>query len=314
MSPFQTESCTEDPVAEGDLRYSIVIPTLGRPAQLRETLAGIAAQSRLPEFVIVVDATGNEVTKDILFSFSDRFSVSYQQATEPSAAMQRNQGALRVTTPIVGFVDDDITLYPDACDRICSVFDHDFDGKIGGVSGRGDMLSRPVPKGLIWWYYRIQAGYAHPTYGGKLFGAAINCCPSYVDVEAENVLISADWLASTCVFFRTSLFHEEMFPNFEGYSYLEDVHLSARIGKRSRLYFHTAAKFHVRDVAGFSKKDVREIARLRIRNRRLVSREIVGLSGLELEAKFFLHRLFESVAILRRHDSDWKEELYGTWL
>ena len=31
-------------------------------------------------------------------------------------------------------------------------------------------MSHPRPKGLLWLYYRIQAGYADRTYGGRLFG------------------------------------------------------------------------------------------------------------------------------------------------
>jgi glycosyltransferase involved in cell wall biosynthesis len=314
MSAFHSQSKRGCAASKGDLSYSIVIPTLGCPDSLGETLAGIASQSRLPEFVTVVDATGNNETKQILNAFSDRFPVSYQQATEPSAAMQRNQGALRVTTPIVGFVDDDVNLFPDTCDHLCSVFDQDFEGKVGGVSARSDALYRPVPRGLVWLYYRIQAGYAHPTYGGRLFGAAVNCFPSYVEVEIEENLIPADWLSSKCVFYRTSLFHEEMFPNFQGHNFMEDVHLSARIGKRSRTYFHTLAKFHVQDARVGSNSNVRETAQMRFRNRRLVSKEILGLAGFQLEVKFFLLRIFESITILRRRDSDWKEEFYGTWL
>jgi glycosyltransferase involved in cell wall biosynthesis len=293
------------------LGFTLVIPTLGRPGPLRATLAAIAAQTRLPEEVIVVDASGNHEARDILQDFRDRFRVLYQRATEPSAAMQRNQGALRVGTRIIGFLDDDIILDRNACERICVVFEQDRAGSVGGVGARIDEPPRPEPKGLIWLYYRIQAGYAHPTYGGKLFGPAINCYPSYT--ESEGDLIDADWLNSGCVFYRTPLFHREMFPNFQGYSFMEDVHLSARIARTHRLYFHSKAKFKHQDVESHSKRNVRNIARMRLRNQRLVSREVLGLGGTSLVAKLFLHRVFASVAIIRRRDPDWVEELAGTW-
>ncbi len=81
MSAFHRQSGT------GDLCFSIVIPSLGSPGLLEETLIGIAAQSRLPELVVVVDAAGNDEVKEFLSAFDKRFPVSYQQATEASAAM-----------------------------------------------------------------------------------------------------------------------------------------------------------------------------------------------------------------------------------
>lgn len=293
------------------LNFTIVIPTLGRPGPLRATLAAIEGQTRLPIEVVVVDASRNQEARNILYNCADRFQVDYQRATEPSAAMQRNQGALHVRTPIVGFLDDDVILEKGACEQLCTVFDKDTEGYIGGVAARLDEPPRPTPKGLIWWYYRIQAGFSHPTYGGKLFGPAINCYPSYT--ESDGDLINADWLNSGCVFYRTPLFHREMFPNFKGYSFMEDVHLSARIAKTHRLYFHARAKYLHQDVQSHSRRNVREIARMRIRNQRLVSREVLGLSGPGYGAKLFLHRVFASAAIIRRKDPDWLEELTGTW-
>ncbi len=230
----------------------------------------------------------------------------------PSAAQQRNQAARLVTTPLVAFIDDDATLFPDTCEKLCRVFENDLEGRIGGVGGRMIGEDRPAPRGLLWWYYRLQAGFAHPTYGGKLFGPAINCAPSYTEASPDD-LIAADWLPSGCVFYRTELFAKELFPSFVGYSFMEDVHLSARIAKTHRLYFHTSAKFEHHDSPSTWKRDFRALARNRIRNQRLVAREILGLSGLPLEAKLFLHRLFVTIYLLRRRGAGFREEIAGTW-
>ena len=37
----------------------MVIPTIGRPAELRRMLASLAGQSRLPEEVVIVDEDGS---------------------------------------------------------------------------------------------------------------------------------------------------------------------------------------------------------------------------------------------------------------
>ncbi len=213
--------------------------------------------------------------REVAAGFESRLPILYERAVKPSAAMQRNQGAAQITMPVIAFMDDDITLHPGACERICEVFDNDESRRVGGVSARIEGSSHPAPRGLLWWYYRLQAGYADETYGARLFGPAINCFPCYERAAAG--LIPADWLNSACVFYRTPVFLKEQFPAFEGYSYMEDVHLSARIAKTHRLFFHAGALCDHRDGGRGTRSNAREIARMRIRNQRRVAREVLDL-------------------------------------
>jgi GT2 family glycosyltransferase len=237
--------------------------------------------------------------------------VRYERAKKPSAAVQRNQGAALITTPLVAFVDDDAFVPPDTFAKICAAFDADIGGKIGGIAARIDGMKHQIPSGLLRCYYRLQAGYTHPTYGGKLFGAAINCLPTYT--ESTGDLIPADWLNSTCVFYRTELYAREKFPEFDGYSFLEDVHLSARIARTHQLYFHRTATFEHHDAPSAFKRNARELARMRVRHQRLVAHEILGLREPVLTWKLLLHRLFASVSILRHRSPAWRQELLGMW-
>ena len=195
---------------------------------------------------------------------------------------------------------------------MCAVFDADAAGETGGVAVRIDEIFRPEPSRLLRWYYRLQAGFADRTYGGRLFGPAINCLPCYT--ESDGDLIAADWLNSGCVFYRTAVFQRELFPRFDGYSFMEDVHLSARIARTHRLFFHKTARCQHRDGAPSRPRDLRGIARMRIRNQRIVARDVLGLRGPRLELGLFAHRLFASVAIVRGRGPAWRAELLGTWL
>ena len=291
------------------LAYSLVIATYERAEELRTTLASIAAQTRPPTAVVVVDSSGDD--KALAVAQASPLPVRYERAKKPSAAVQRNQGAALVTTPLVAFLDDDVFVLPDSFEKICAAFDADSEEKIGGIAARIDGMQHSIPSGLLRWYYRLQAGYSHPTYGGKLFGAAINCLPTYT--ESTGDLIPADWLNAGCVFYRTPLFAREKFPEFEGYSFLEDVHLSARIGRTHQLYFHRTATFEHRDAPSTFKRNARELARMRVRHQRLVAHEILGLREPTLTFKLLLHRLFASVSILRQHSPTWTQELLGTW-
>ena len=69
-----------------------------------------------------------------------------------------------------------------------------------------------------------------------MIGAAINCFPCYT--RETGPLVATEWLNSGLVMFRTAVFQVERFPEFEGYSFMEDVYASARIRRAGgRLYF-----------------------------------------------------------------------------
>lgn len=289
--------------------YSVVIATYERPHELRTTLEGLATQTRPPAQVVVVDASPQSDTAGAAQSFVSRLPLRYERAEAASAAKQRNQGGRGITTPLVAFVDDDVRLPPDLFAMLCAPFDDD--DHLGGVSARIADMQHPVPRGLLRAYYRLQAGYAHPTYGGKLFGPAINCLPSYTETDGD--LIPADWLNSTCVCYRTELFQREMFPAFDGYSFMEDVHLSARIARTHRLAFHKTAVFEHLDATSSFKRDRRALARMHLRHQRRIAREIMHLGAVELTAKLFLHRVFTTACLLRARGPDWRDELIGTW-
>ncbi len=293
------------------LAYSVVIATYERPDELRTTLESLSTQTRLPAQVIVVDSSPDPRSEAVVAGMTTRLPLHYERATRPSAAVQRNAGASRVRTPLVAFIDDDVFVPTETLEKMCDVFERDADGKVGGVAARIDGMQHTTPSGLLWWYYRLQAGYAHPTYGGKLFGPGINCLPSYT--EGEGDLIPSDWLNSTCVFYRTELFLREKFPQFDGYSFLEDVHVSSRIGRTHHLYFHRTANFEHRDAPSTFKKNARELVRMRLRHQRVVARDILCIPEPLLTLKMLLHRVFASVWTLRARSPQWREILIGTW-
>jgi glycosyltransferase involved in cell wall biosynthesis len=297
--------------------YSLVIATFERPDDLAVTLAAITEQIHAPAEVIVVDSSGDERTRQFCEASKWNFPVRWIHSEAKSAAMQRNQGAelANPDSEILGFVDDDITMYPQTCLEICKVFAADQDEAIGGIAVRIDEIQRSTPSRLTRFYYWLQAGYRHATYGGRLFGPAINCLPCYSEpTEESGDLIRAEWLNSGCVFYRREPFLREKFPAFDGYSFMEDVHCSARIAKTHRLYFHTRARCSHRDGTNVLKRDFAGLARQRIRNQRIVARDVMGQDGMRLAWKFLLHRLFASFTIVRHREPGWTQSLKGTWI
>src|SRR5687767_7726764 len=107
--------------------YSLIIATFERPEDLTITLSGIGQQTHPPAEVIVVDSSGDEKTRKLCGNWASRLPVRWVFSEARSAALQRNQGA-ELADPkseVLGFVDDDITMYPETCAEVCAVFAND---------------------------------------------------------------------------------------------------------------------------------------------------------------------------------------------
>ncbi len=288
--------------------YSLVIATMNRSQSLAEALASVALQTHPPTAIIVVDASTDEATTRLCQQWQNRLPIRRLPAHAPSAARQRNDGAKLVETPLVGFMDDDVVLPPATLQKLAEPFASD---QTGAVAGRIVGLSHRVPRGLVWLYYRCQAGYSHPHYGGRVIGPAINLLPAF---DAETTpLIAAEWLNSTLVLYRRDLFERERFPSFEGYSFLEDAHLSYRVGQTHRLYFHKDAPYVHNSQPSSVKADRRALARMIVRHQRLMARDVLGLRGFTLTWKLSLHRLFQTIAVLRSGDAQRWQSVRGFW-
>jgi len=290
------------------LPYSLVVATMQRPESLDAALASLSSQTLQPSAVIVVDASSGAQTAELCERWKARLPLRWMPAAGRSAARQRNQGAVLATTPLLGFMDDDVVLPPDTMRKLAEPF---ADREVGGVAGNIENLSHPIPHGMLWLYYRLQAGYPHPHYGGRVIGPAINLLPAF-DVERAP-LIPSEWLNSTLVLYRRELFERERFPAFDGYSFLEDVHLSARIGRTHRLFFRGDALYAHNSLPSSAKSDPQALARMTVRHQRLVARDVLQVPSFALTWKLTLHRLFQSIAVFRsRRPGRWRA-IRGFW-
>ena len=92
------------------LNLSVVIPTLGRPAVLRETLESLYGCEPLPYEVVVVDGDRERSAEQVVREFAmraDRLRVRYH-AGERGASVQRNVGIELASGEVVLFTDDDV--------------------------------------------------------------------------------------------------------------------------------------------------------------------------------------------------------------
>ncbi|HYC72272.1 MAG TPA: glycosyltransferase family 2 protein [Opitutaceae bacterium] len=285
---------------------SVVIATVDRPASLRVVLDCLARQTRPPLEVIIVPAGAPPEVPEKAGG-----PVRILRGAESGAARQRNAGAAGARGEVIAFLDDDIEFGPDLFARVLAHFDESPASALGALSPRLTDLGRAGPGRLARWYYSLQAGYADRDFGGRLFGPGINCFPVYGESGPERC--PADWLPATCLFVRAELFRRHRFPAFTGYSFAEDVHLTARIAREAPVFFLREPAVRHHSLPAAYKRDRAALAAGKLENMAVVAREAMGLAGWPLRWRWHLHRLFVATALLLRRPEGWGDEIRGIW-
>lgn len=111
---------------------SVVVATYNRPDHVQECLTHMARQTVAPAQVIVVDASPDARTREVVAGFD---GVEYLRSEHGpgTTATSRAIGTARVTSDVVAFVDDDAYAEPTWLERILTPY---ADVRVGAVGGR----------------------------------------------------------------------------------------------------------------------------------------------------------------------------------
>jgi GT2 family glycosyltransferase len=284
--------------SEKRLTSSIVIATRNRPQPLAGTLLSLNLQTRLPEEVIIVDSSDDESTEARVTGLTSslKFPVVFERTMIRSAARQRNLGAGSAAGELIVFLDDDLDLEPDFLIELLAVFEDDREQSIGGVSGTIRNNTYSAFKGLNRLLMAVCAGWRRGGYAGKLVGPAVNFLPE----DLPDLLQDVEWLPSTCVGYRREVFLRERFPEaFQGYSFGEDVHLSARVAKTHRLVNTSRARVYHYDLGKDTHKDWRLLGESMVLHRHEIMTAIMNRASLLDECRlFYFEMIYSSLAWL----------------
>lgn len=291
------------------LRCSVIIATLDRVDSLRLVLQCLARQTQLPDEAVISAAGHSAPVQELVDRLALPFPARVLASHEKSAARQRNLAAAAVTGEVLAFLDDDIEFGPDLFAGVLAEFAVPDAGPLGAASPRISNTDRQPPGRLTRLYYRIQAGYSHADFGGRLFGPGINCFPIFPAEGPRRVAV--DWLPSTCLFIRADLFRRHHFPSFTGYSYAEDVHLTARVARDAPLFFLRTPSVVHHSLPSEFKADRAALTAGKLHNMAVVAREVQGLAGWSLWWRWQLHRLFMLAVLTARRPAGWREEFAG---
>lgn len=215
-----------------------VVATKDRPSELRRMLASLAQQSRLPDQVVIVDASA-EAVRAVVEEFP-ALNISYLRHERPSAAAQRNAGirAVEASIDLIGFLDDDAVLAPGAMEAMMA-FWQDAPADVGGaafncLNPTQGGLQRLKASSLAGWLglYAAAPGRVMPSGWQTLMGTV------------ERTMF-VEWLPSTASVWRRQVLEETSFDEFyDGYSYCEDLDFSYGVGRRYRLAVVAGAGFY----------------------------------------------------------------------
>jgi GT2 family glycosyltransferase len=225
-------------------KLAFVVATKDRPEELRRMWRSLGLQTRPPDEVVVVDASARPSSPE---GFGPApFALTYIHVDRPSAAGQRNMGLMAVgrDTELVGFLDDDAVLEKDAVEEMLRFWET-ADGTVGGAAF--NLVNHPpldlpglkrtalvASLGL----YARRPGAVAPSGFQTMIGS----------VERT---IWAEWLPSTAAAWRREVFREHRFDEwFDGYSYLEDLDFSYRVGKTCKLAVVAGARYRHLPAAG----------------------------------------------------------------
>jgi GT2 family glycosyltransferase len=217
-------------------KLAIVIPTIGRYAELRRMLTSLAAQTRLPEEVLIVgEGDGNaQIAREF-----PQLNAEFISLPGSSICDARNRGtqAVRPDVTLVAFIDDDVVLEPQAIQTVVEFWES-APKVLGGVSL--NVTNHPPTLGA--WLKGLKITSWLGLYGSKK-GAVLRS-GFHIPFGHVSETTDVDWLPTYCVVYRREVVEKYAFdPFFRGYSYLEDLDLSYRIRKSYRLAVVSDARF-----------------------------------------------------------------------
>jgi glycosyltransferase involved in cell wall biosynthesis len=258
------------------LDLSAVIPTRNRAWLLDRTLGSIAAQGVAFNELVVVDSSTDDATREICarWAVDSRFPVPirYLRAKVAGAAAQRNQGCGASASPYLLFVDDDIEFEPECLQRLYRAVADD-----SGIGGASTLIANDHyhPPGLATRTVLRLIGAGPGPWAGRVVGPAINFWPDDSDHLPE--VVPVDWMNSGCVLYRRAALPCPPFDSvFTGYSMMEDLTLSLRVGRSWRLVNARTARIRHEDNPGDHKADPTAMAEMALLNRHYVMTEVLG--------------------------------------
>jgi glycosyltransferase involved in cell wall biosynthesis len=239
---------------------SVIVCTRNRAKDIASLLESLCGQSRLPDELIIVDASDNCDTKNLLKQKRDRLPFDgVYKSTAPGLTRQRNIGISISRGKYLFFFDDDVVLDSEYISVIEQTFAECRAKNIGGMTGRitninQDLkLSDKIFKKI---FFLSDFGKGKVKLSG-FPSLKIDEKPAYVEILSGCNMVYTKEVSSQFRFDET----------LDSYSYMEDIDFSYRVGKKYLLYYQPKAKLGHYPTA-YKTYDSRTLRKMMIQNHR----------------------------------------------
>lgn len=280
------------------LPISALLPTRDRFLYLSQMLASLAQQSFQPAEIIIVDASEDELTKEICQSKIPNLGshIIYEQAIEPGAATQRNQAYTHVTQDFIWLIEDDITFESHCLERLWIALQSD--PSLGGVNAMITNQQYITPGKVSSYIFKYLNGGQETSYAGKCLGGAVNLLPE--DNPHLPEIVPVEWLNSGCTLYRRIALPTPLFPPiFTGYSLMEDLTLSLTVAKQWQLANARTARIFHDSQPGEYKSDLGSLAKMDLVNRHYVMTQVLAKNSWQDYLKLAVFQVFTLVGYVK---------------
>ena len=246
------------------MSLSILVATMNRPKAVEKMLESVFQQTLLPEEMILVDQSSDDLTKQVWDEYALRIAsrgqvLKYVRQETPSLVKARNRGFEESTGSIICFIDDDVILNPDYFEKIAGYFK---DPSVGGVTG--NVFVSEEPKGFKWEVRKLLSKlFLLNSFDGRLTASTFG----YPIFEREvTKMQEVELFGGYSMNYRRELVLRNR-PDewFSGYGFREDVDLSYRISRDAKMIIVPDAKF-IHDVSIINRLDTGALKKMQFKN------------------------------------------------
>jgi GT2 family glycosyltransferase len=278
---------------------TVVVPTYKRRDSLARFLDSVVLQDRLPEEVLVVDASPDADTERMLQSHDSAVALGrrlkYWRVSGLLAGLTRQKNfALRhVNTDLVSFFDDDIVL-EEGCLREMERVLRSRGSELAGVGCFTEVETPPT--GL--WRLRHRLGLVPSLQPGTYARSGISI-PWHFQPSPDSV-VEGDWLPGCAQMVRTAAALNVGFEeSFGGYAQGEDLDFSLRLRTNGKLVIARHAHLrHLCDPGG--RPNAFRVGYMELYNRYHIHRRAVPMRNWR-DVAWFAYAWTVDTALLARH-------------
>jgi GT2 family glycosyltransferase len=247
-----------------DVRLSLIVCTYRRATAVERLLQALAAQTRVPDETLVVDASPDDETQRVvetLIGSGGLPSLGYFKAPPEHRGLtrQRNYGIERASGDLIAFLDDDTIPEAEYFAETLSCFErHAKAAGVGGfITNEVEWWESNGPEGAqggalfnwgAWerrealrWRLRRGLGLVSELPPGWMPPAGHGRPVGYLPPDGQDHEV--EFLMGCSFTFRREVFRDERFSSyFEGYGLYEDMDFCLRAARRAPLYLCTRAR------------------------------------------------------------------------